>query len=488
MIIEEELARLRKEARKLRQENSTLEQSRDAQKTRAEKLKETVRNKEEAITKLKKEVEALEKENNALRSRLGIAVDKAKKFAGMIFKSNVRKRGEGKPGSKRGAKKGHTGHGKPTPERIDREIEVFLTNCNDCGTPLDRTSSVDQRTVEDIPNVVTVVTRYCIERQWCTACHKEVRALPSNTIPGCRFGTGVITTILFLKYRMRAPLAKIEELLLAQHGITITSQGIQELLHNVKTKFSKQYNDILEEFRNAPVKHADETSFRIDGMNGWCWLFATPSAALYTIEETRGKEVPQRIFGHDPTGILVRDDYAGYAGLALPQQSCWAHLLRVSHEASAHEHASVAMRLLHEELKALYAALYAVISAPFDAVERQRAYQKYSKQITAITLRTYADADAKAIQTRIANQGANLITALLHENAPLTNNHAERMIRPMVITRKISGGSRSNKGAATHAVNMSVVQTLTLKGKDFFSGVSEILHAGNKRYALGNGG
>jgi hypothetical protein len=102
------------------------------------------------------------------------------------------------------------------------------------------------------------------------------------------------------------------------------------------------------------------------------------------------------------------------------------------------------MRLLHEELKALYAALYAVISAPFDAVERQRAYQKYSKQITAITLRTYADADAKAVQTRIANQGANLITALLHENAPLTNNHAERMIRPMVITRKISGGSRSN--------------------------------------------
>ncbi len=94
----------------------------------------------------------------------------------------------------------------------------------------------------------------------------------------------------------------------------------------------------------------------------------------------------------------------------------------------------------------------------------------------------------KAIQTRITNQNTNLITALLHENATLTNNHAERMIRPMVIIRKISGGSRSDRGAATHAVNMSVMQTLALKGKDFFSGVTEILHAGSKRYALGNGG
>lgn len=488
MTIEEELTRLRQEARKLRQENSTLAQSRNAQKDRAEKLKETVRNNETTIEKLNNKIADLEKENSALRSRLGLAVDTAKKFAGMIFKSNVRKRGEGTPGSGRGAKKGHKGHGKPTPERIDREVTVFLTNCNDCGEALKRTSSVDLRTVEDIPKIVTVVTRYFIERQWCTHCHKEVRGIPKDTIPGCRFGTGVLTTILFLKYRMRSPLAQIEELLRAQCGIVITSQGIQELLHNVKTKFTKQYNAILEEFRNAPVKHADETSFRIDGMNGWCWLFATPSVALYTIEETRGKEVPVRIVGHDPTGVLVRDDYAGYTGLTLPQQSCWAHLLRVSREASTHENASTAMGALHAELKILFAELHTLTAAPFHCAERQRAYQQYSKQISAIIARTYMHDDVCAVQTRIRNQGNNLITALLHDNAPLTNNHAERMIRPMVITRNISGGSRSDKGAATHSVNMSVVQTLALKGKDFFTGVSEILHAGNTRYALGNGG
>lgn len=485
MTTEEELARLRKEARKLRQENATLERSRKAQQERAKKLEKTVHDKKEKIESLKKEIAELEKENSELKSRLGLAVDKAKTYAGMIFKSNVRKP---KTGVGRGAKKGHEGTGRKNPEHIDREVDVYLTNCNDCRTPLHRTSSFDERIVLDTPHILPVATLYRIERQWCANCHKEVRGIPQNTLPGCRFGNGVIVTVLFLKYRMRSPLAKIEELLRSQYQITITGQGIQELLHLVKTKFGKQYNDILEEFRNAPVKHADETSFRIDGINGWCWLFATPTAALYTIEETRGKEVPIRIFGHDPTGVLVRDDCPSYFSLSLPQQSCWAHLLRVSHDAAAHENASEEMKILHKELKQMFDELLPVTRAPFDEAKRKKAYRKYAEQIAVIIKRAYQNADALAVQTRIANQNTNLIAALLHENAPLTNNHAERMIRPMVIMRKISGGSRSDKGAATHAVNMSVMQTLAMKGKDFFSGVAEILHAGNKRYALGNGG
>lgn len=255
-----------------------------------------------------------------------------------------------------------------------------------------------------------------------------------------------------------------------------------------KSNVRKPNKDILEEFRNAPVKNADETSFRIDGINGWCWLFATPTVALYTIEETRGKEVPIRIFGHDPTGVLVRDDCPSYASLPLAQQSCWSHLLRVSHDAAVHENASEEMTTLHKELKRMFDELEPITREPFVEEQRKKAYQKYTKRITILIGRKYQSDDVKAVQTRIANQNTNLITVLLHENAPLTNNHAERMIRPMVIIRKISGGSRSDKGAATHAVNMSVMQTLSLKGKDFFSCVTEILHAGNKRYALGNGG
>lgn len=484
MAVPEELGRLRGEARKLRQENATLRLAHDAQTRGRVQLEEKVATQTHRIKGLEDENNDLKKEVAELKSRLGLSVDHVKKLAGMIFKSNGRKN----TGVGRGAKKGHAGTGRTNPNHIDQEVNVFLTHCYDCGTPLKQTASIDEHIVEDIPQTQTVVTRYHIQRQWCMCCHKEVRGIPQHTIPGMRFGMGIITLILFLKYRMRAPLAKIEEILLSQYKLTITGQGIQELLHTLKTRFTKQYNTILEEIRQAPMKHADETGFRIDGKNGWCWLFATPTTALYTIEETRGKGVPERVFGHDPTGVLVRDDYAAYEKLSMEQQSCWSHLLRVSHDATVHEHVSEEMQTLHAELSEMFDEIDTITHQPFQPQARRREYAAYTVRIDAIIARHYEHADAKAIQIRITNQRTNLITAILHENVPLTNNHAERMIRTMVITRKISGGSRSNKGAATHALNMTVVQTLTLKGKDFFTGITEILHTGNKRYALGNGG
>lgn len=486
MTPNEELSRLRIEARKLRQEHAATKNAWGKQKDRNEKLEKQMHEQTKRMTGLLEENKQLKEEVAELKSRLGLSIDHQKKLAGMIFKSNVRKRGDAT--SHRGAQNGHTGTGRPKPARIDREVDVHLTHCYDCGNPLHQTSSVDERMVEDIPETKAVVTRYHIQRQWCANCHKEVRGVPQGTLQGMRFGMGVITLVLFLKYRMRSPLARIEAILFSQYDLTITGQGIQELLHTVKSAWSRQYTEILEEIRRAPVKHADETSFRINGTNGWCWLFATPTAALYTIEETRGKDVPIQILGRDPTGILVRDDYGAYEKMSMEQQSCWAHLLRISHEAMERDEASEEVDALHTELKDIFAELDAIIHEPFNDTRRKTAYQMYAKRIATIIGRNYRHDDSKAIQTRIAHQRTNLITALLYENVPLTNNHAERMIRPMVITRKISGGSRSNKGAATHAVNMTIMQTIALKQRNFFTGIREILHAGNKRYALGNGG
>jgi len=55
-----------------------------------------------------------------------------------------------------------------------------------------------------------------------------------------------------------------------------------------------------------------------------------------------------------------------------------------------------------------------------------------------------------------------------HEDVEATNNIAERAIRPAVVMRKISGGSRSERGARTFETNMSVIQTWKMQDKDFF--------------------
>lgn len=484
MTIDDELLMLRAETRKLRQEYASKKRTEEALKKQNQSLTGKVVTLQKEKDALLNEKEQLIKENNDLKLKLGITLDTAKKYAGMLFKSSVRRIPSDK---KSGAQVGHRGHRRKQPDHIDAIVRVALSHCPHCDTALKRTNSHDTRIVEDIPLLQTVITQYEIERQWCTCCNKEVVGIPQNTIPGFTIGLSALTHILFLKYRLRTPLARIVEELRVTHRLVLTQGGIQSILHAFRSQFTKEYTTILKEIRDAPVKHGDETSWRINGINAWAWLFATPQAAYYTIEETRGKGVPEEILGPAPNGLLVRDDYAGYTGLPMAQHSCWSHLLRVSHDNAEKETASLEMKALHKELTDMFSALNEANKQPFNMKDRIPVHAYFLKNIQEIIARTYVSPDARAVHTRISNQNKNLVEALLHEGAPLTNNHAERMIRPLVVTRRISGGSRSDNGAATHAVNMSIMQTLSLRGIEFITGVQAIIHAGNPRYVSGNG-
>ena len=167
--------------------------------------------------------------------------------------------------------------------------------------------------------------------------------------------------------------------------------------------------------------------------------------------------------GSHPNDVLVRDDYGGYTKLPLQHQSCWAHLLRESHARASRPDASDEILLLHKKLKTMFLSLQKIVKQPFELERRKKAYKLFKIQIQHIIDSHYLNDDSKEIQTRIGNQNTNLITALIHRNVPLTNNHSERNIRCFVVARKISGGSRSDQGAKTHATLMSIIQTINLQ-------------------------
>lgn len=461
MTIEEELNKLRSEMRSLRQQTARL--------TRSNKqLHESLRRKEKENSLLRIENKELKKELSELKEKLDSTTNHKDKLAGMIFKTNVERQSNEK---KKGGQFGHKGRARNNPTEIDEKKRCFLSNCPDCGKKLARSNRTYKRTVEDIvPAKQTIVIEYEIEKQYCKNCDKSVSATPKGTIPRCPFGTNMIALVLTLKYRFRLPINKIREYFKDSHSLVISQSGIQNILSSSRDHFGKEYGQILKKIRRAPHKHADETSWRIDGQNGWSWLFATPKEALYSIEETRGGAVPDKILSKDPKGVLVRDDYRGYSCLNMPQQSCWTHLLRASRDGESDE-----AKELHQRLKLMFVELKRIVEKTFDKEERKRFYDEYKAEIQKIINFKFKQSDAKKTQVRIRNQNANLITALLHDGVPLTNNHAERQIRPLAVQRKISGGSRSNDGAKTHAVNMSIVQTLTLRGRNIFSGLQKLL-------------
>lgn len=415
---------------------------------------------------LKKENENLKQEREKLLEELEKAKQERDTYKGMVFKANkstiVSAFAPSISGRKRGGQIGHTGYGRENPMKVDKHVHAFLSRCPECQTKLTRAHATTTHTVTDLPHwtkMCSVTTQYIIERQWCATCKKEVNAVPVGVIPESKLGSNLLTMICVWRYRLRLPVAKITELLETMYGIAVSQGTIIYSLMHAKKLLGGQYEALLSEIRGSPILHADETGWRINGKNSWAWTFVTPKTTLFTIEETRGKGIPEEKLKH-AVGVLVRDDYAGYKNLPLSQQSCWAHLLRKSHEAVIQEHASEEVKHLHKTLKDLFGLLAEDITQPFDQKQRQELYGWYTTDIQKIINASYQSLDARRIQTRINNQGTNLITALLYEGVPLTNNAAEKAIRPLVVTRKISGGSQSKQGATAHGVNMSIVETI----------------------------
>lgn len=460
---QEELSRLRKECRYLRQRVATLERAHLAQKQKSDRLEELLKERDKFIKEL-------EREKNALEKLIGELKRQREVYKGMIYKPNRREEKRNIPNKRTvGGQTGHTGKARNLPETINQEFYVFAKHCPHCNTPLTRTKTTTTHIVEDIPGpqtVRTITSKYTIERQWCSTCQKEITAVPYGVIPKSRLGINLIIQILIWKYVCRLPFATIVQLFKTTYSLAISEGGIAKILSRTKIWFGPSYAEILKRIRASPIKHADETGWRIKGINSWLWAFLTKNEAYYTIEETRGKGVPIKILGHSKeTDVLIRDDYKGYDKLSLNHQSCWAHLLRKSHEAAEQPAASEEVRILHNKLKEMFEELSKIVSLPFKQQKRELAYGYFSNEIKSIIKNRYSAHDAVKIQTRIKKQKNNLLTALLYEGVSLTNNLAERMIRPMVVIRKISGGSRSEDGAEIHAVNMSIIQTINLRNQ-----------------------
>ena len=463
MLNPAEIYILRRENQYLKVHNTRLKQWHLIQKDKADKL-------EGENKKLKREIEKLRQGERKLKEELQKIKKQRDTYKGMIFKPKIQVKDSGViQNRKLGGQPGHPGVSRKVPVRIDQAVRCFLKICPACQSKLKRSDVIKTHTVCDIPNfevIRTTVTEYRSERQWCERCHKEVLGKPAMIIPHSRLGLNLIIQILIFKYVCRMSLEVLTETLFQTYGVKISQGGIINILKKTREYLGADYTKLLKAIRSSPVKHADETGWRIKGVNSFLWAFLTKLEVYYTIEETRGGGVAKQVLGDSrPTDVLIRDDYAGYKNLPLKQQSCWAHLLRKSREEVNQPKSSKQMNNLHFTLKNMYQDLLAVINQPFNQEERQRDYQNYSLKLHQLMDMKFRAKDAMRIQTRIQNQGTNLITAILHDGVSLTNNAAERQIRPAVVVRKISGGSRSTAGAEVFAINFSVIQTIRMRNQ-----------------------
>ncbi len=107
-------------------------------------------------------------------------------------------------------------------------------------------------------------------------------------------------------------------------------------------------------------------------------------------------------------------------------------------------------------------------------VYEQRCH-RLDKRLVELAEGEYESADARRLAKRMFKHQNHIFTFLDHEDVTFDNNFGERMIRPAVIIRKNSQSNRSERGAATQAILMSIFRTLRLRGLDPIKTIVDVM-------------
>ena len=422
-------------------------------------------NNDEPIERLKKRIKELEEENARLKKVEEEYAEHKRECAGIRqAPSFVKDEVTRKARRKLGAPKGHKGYWRKTPERIDFVKPLRIFSCPCCGGKLSHVQEIRERVVEDVPPPQqSVVMKYMIERRYCAHCDKIIEPEVPDALPGARLGLRVMLLIAYLKIGMALPEAKIVQLLRSAHAFIISPAEVVCVLDQLRLAFGQHYAEIENKIREARVKGSDETGWRLDGQNHWLWCLVNDEVAWYKIHRRRSYKVIKPVLQDQHGKILVSDRLTTYNHLAeengCDQQTCWAHILRSSKRLAKNYDEA---KTVHRRLKSIFRKAKGIAPAG-----SEQDVQRLLARIDLLGALKFEHKSIRAFRSSVCKKHrGNLFHFVTDPEVPSTNNGAERAIRKAVIIRKISNGSRSERGARILETLLSIIETIKLEGKD----------------------
>lgn len=454
------------------------------------------------IDRLQQRADRLAAENKTLRQKLADVTAELKRKpaaparqAPSFVKPNAPEKSSKKPGRK----KGHAAAVRPMPEKIDihQTPAVPVDNfgkvcCPECKSQLNDVRQ-HERIVEDIVPAKVVVTCFHTTSGWCACCRKQIESRmedqppiqPGMELPQGQLGINALATAMMMRVCYRMPLRQITRLFLQLPGMKLCPGAIVKQIKRVAKWMEKQYHKLKLVIRAAEVVHADETGWRTNGQNGYLWTINTPDHTLYHIDKSRGAKVIAELLGkalgHDGQGksqTLVSDFYSVYDQFDGPQQKCLVHLLRELRDTVA-KYPELVDHIFFKRCKKLVQDMLR-LKKRWDEIDRadyQRLVKRIEQRLAELAGKSWNDPQADRLSKRLKKHQANLTTFLHHKKVDGTNNAAERAIRPAVVMRKITGGSRSSSGAKAWAILASVMRTAEQQGRDVFETIKTLMRA-----------
>lgn len=430
--------------------------------------------KDEVIAAKDREIARLRAENAAL---------KASQCGGERNPANIKPFGSSTPSSKipvkansseenrkkaGGRQKGHQGHGRKVVAEPDEKIDLPKPTCPASHLPLVNCSIRTRTVVHTVP-ARCITKQYTIYRGWCPICGCYHESEVPGVMPYFAFSNDLIAQILVDHFGNGIPLGTLAR------RANVKKAALHNMAHRIAKMLEGGVQALLEGFRSALVKHADETTWSCDGKRGYAWGFFTPDISLYRFRETRGAVVADGVFGKGPhVGVLGVDRYAVYGGSWKGQiQYCLEHYKRnVRDLLEAEPENEEFKKYIPRFLDLLKEAM--TLRCRLKGKEYNDESRRIRDDILEWISQPVNDGRLKGYFEFMSKNRHRFFLWVGHPEIEAENNLAERRLRPLVVARKVCFGSQSEKGLETRETMMSIIDTLRLRCKDPVRKLSEV--------------
>lgn len=383
---------------------------------------------------------------------------------------------------------------------LPKDIEVVETEhtlpenerqCPQCGEVMQAIGTEVRETLELIP-AKAVLRRDIYYTYACDNCKRNDISTPvvptpkePALIPGGYASPEAVAHIAVQKFVMGSPLYRQEQEWNRQ-GIMVSRQTMSNWLLRCADDWLRPiYDQLHKKLLEHDLLHADETQLQVlheDGKSpqsrSYMWLYRTSGDAkvpivLYDYQPGRGQEYP-KAFLDGFHGYLQTDGYSGYHGLEdVKHVGCWAHARRKFDEAQ--KAMPKGKRSPTAQQGVAYCSQLFKLEEQFkDLTPEERIKQRLEKAKPVLdAMLAWANTRNAAPKSKLGtalnylkNQWPCLTAYLQDGRIELSNNRAERSIKPFVISRKNFLFANTARGAQGSATIFSLIETAKEAGLD----------------------
>lgn len=388
---------------------------------------------------------------------------------------------------KGGAKPGHPGHYRPlfSQEQVDVVVELKATDCPTCGAevhPTGEPPSIHQQ-VEIAPKPL-VVTQHNRERFYCPCCRKYGVASLSKDVGPSAFGTRLSAFMGFLTGTCRLSRRTALDILGEGFGLRAAVGTQSNVEGRLSLALKPSYEEIEQQVRDSnETKHVDETGWKCWGKREFVWIMSTASGAVYKIQDGRGASCRDTFLGNTALKRVpfVTDRLAIYRFRG-PHQYCLAHLKRDLKRFAERT------GLDGEWGQVMLGYLKRIFELWRDYRERRRSRRSFRRAsrgyrddfeygLLVAAVKGKHSPSLRRFGRALLRRSKNLWVFASRDGVEPTNNQAERDLRGIVIWRRISYGSKSERGDRFAERISSVVTTLKRQKRKCLDYLSDALGA-----------